>query len=505
MRFLSSLFFRYKDHLPLLIGLLLAAPVLFFQAFRFSLPLGYAGMFTLMAELVAEAGFSLPENIPHYGPGGIPFVYPPLAAYLFAVPIKMGLSTWAYLRLVPAVFTLLAFVPFYYLTRELLNSKLAGLVAIVLVAAAPAFYYTHVWSAGIVRGLAVGLCFGGLLFYVRTLKNFSWASFWLSGLLLGLLLATHWMYVAFAALFGAAYLLANWKPQHIKTSFGIFLTALLLAAPWLGLILSRHGLESILAASSSHRNIEFLVIFQDSRAALAFLAENFRHITDNFFLMLLALPGFVLLLIRRQFHLPLAMLMVMLMGEASFYSVIVAGMLAGAFCAWVYRFFLDAKRENRPLWVSVGLALLVVLAVGFSTASGVLQIYRYEPEIDVYSLKMAQFVREETDLNVDYYYIGKINEAEWFPYLLDRTPVIGIWGSEWKGTYAEQLETMIAMRACQNDKDWACMQSLLDQQNANPDLLIGPANRWLELEIRDTREWDVIYRDERYLVWERRR
>jgi asparagine N-glycosylation enzyme membrane subunit Stt3 len=504
MRFLSGQISRHKEKLPLLAGLMFVAPVLFFQAFRHSFPLGYAGMFTLMAELVAGAGFGLPENIPHYGPGGIPFVYPPLAAYLFAAAMKMGFPTWAYLRLAPALFTLLALIPFYYLAKELLNSKLAGLAAIVLVAVAPAFYYTHVWSAGIVRGLAVGLCFGGLLFYVRALKDFSWGSFWLSGLLLGLLLATHWMYVAFAALFGAAYMLTHWNPRHIKTSLGILLTALLLAAPWLGFIVSRHGLESILAAASSHRNVEFLTLFQDSRAALAFLSENFRHITDNLFLMLLALPGFILLVARRQFHLPLVMLLVMLMGEASFYSVIVAGMLAGAFCAWVFRFFSIEKQQNRPLWVSGGLGLLAVLAIGLSAASGISQIYRYEPEIDVYSLKMAQFVREETDPNVDYYYIGKINEAEWFPYLLDRAPVIGIWGSEWKGTYAEQLEIMIAMRACQNDKDWGCMQSLLEQHNANPGLLIGPANRWLELEIRETREWEVIYRDERYLVWERR-
>jgi hypothetical protein len=505
MRFLSSRVLRYKELLPLLAGLLLVAPVLFFQAFRFSLPLGYAGMFTLMAELVAGAGFGLPENIPHYGPGGIPFVYPPLAAYLFAAAMKMGFPIWAYLRLVPALFTLLAFIPFYYLVKELLDSKIAGAVAIILVATAPAFYYTHVWSAGIVRGLAVGLCFGGLLFYVRALRNFSWVSFWLSGILLGLLLATHWMYVAFAALFGVVYLITNWKPLHIKISLGILLTALLLAAPWLGLILSRHGLESILAASSSHRNVEFLVIFQDSRAALSFLAENFRHIADNFFLMLLALPGFVLLVMRRQFHLPLVMLMVMLMGEASFYSVIVAGMLAGAFCAWVFQFISGASHQNRPLWISGGLALLAVLTIGLSAWGGIAQIYRYEPEIDVYSLKMAQFVRQETGPDVTYYYIGKINEAEWFPYLLNRTPVVAMWGSEWKGTYAEQLDTMIALRACQNHKDWACMQALLEQHNASPNLLIGPAKRWLELEIRDTREWDVIYRDERYLVWERRR
>lgn len=75
-----------------------------------SLPLGCAGMFTQMAEQIAGANFVLPAEIPYYGPGGIPFVYPPLGHYLFALYLKTGLSPWAYLRRFLAVLSFPGFI-----------------------------------------------------------------------------------------------------------------------------------------------------------------------------------------------------------------------------------------------------------------------------------------------------------------------------------------------------------------------------------------------------------
>ncbi len=157
---------QYKKHIPLLVVVLLTAPIIFFQSFRFSYPLGYGGMFTLIAEKISEANFGLPMSIPHYGPGGIPLVYPPFAMYPFALAIKMGVPIWFYLRIVPAIFTLLAIIPFYYFTLELIDSKGAAIVAAVLAITVPAVYYTHVWSAGVVRALALCFCLAGLLLYL---------------------------------------------------------------------------------------------------------------------------------------------------------------------------------------------------------------------------------------------------------------------------------------------------------------------------------------------------
>ena len=123
----SDLSQRYRKHFPLLVALLLSAPIIFFQAFRYSFPLGYAEMFTMIAEKIVDSNFQLPASIPHYGPGGIPLVYPPLGMYVFALAIKLGVPIWFYLRVIPAIFTLLAVVPLYYLTLELVESKIASI------------------------------------------------------------------------------------------------------------------------------------------------------------------------------------------------------------------------------------------------------------------------------------------------------------------------------------------------------------------------------------------
>lgn len=506
MKTLLSRLPHWQNHIPLLIGLLLAFPVLFFQAFRYSFPLGYAGMFAQMAEQIAQANFVLPMTTPHYGPGGFAFVYPPLALYVFALALKIGVPTWTYLRLAPAVFMLLALIPLYFLTLELTESKIAASVTMVLLATAPSAYYTHVWSAGIVRALALCFCLTGLFYYVRSLKNFSWRSFFLAGLFLGLLLITHWLYILFAALFGIAFLIANWKPIHLRTSVGILVTALLTAAPWLGLTLARHGLSSLLIASTSHSNTAFLGFLQNLTAALQLVGGNLKYVTDNWFLATLAFPGLILLVMRKRIALPLAFLFILLMGEAFFYTVLVADMLAGVFSSYLIEELPKLIEKKRPAFPQLFRTLpviLTLLAVLLSAASGLSQIARYQPEIDTYSLQMAKSIRGETDPEATYLYIGKINEAEWFPYLLDRTPVFALWGSEWKGNYDQQSQALVDLRECQLKKDWACMEDLQRQQNVAPDLLIGPNQRWLAIQIKDTHVWKTIYTDDRYLVWER--
>jgi len=506
MPIFSAFFQKYRNQLPLLISLILALPVLFFQALRFSFPLGYAGMFTLIAEKIARNGFALPMEVPYYGPGGIPLVYPPLALYVFALALKIGISTWAYLRIMPAVFTLLALIPLYYLTLEIADSKSASLMAVVLVITAPAVYYTHVWSAGVVRALALGFCLAGLLFYLRSIRNFSWRNFFLAGLFLGLLLITHWLYVLFAALFGLACLLSEWKLTRVWISAGILLVALMVAAPWLALILERHGLSSLLMASASHRNVDFIVSMQQIADAGKFILGNLAYVTDNWFVTALALPGLILLLFRKKFQLPLAFLLILLMGEASCYTEILAGMLAGVFSAEVLQMLSTQNQLKKDLasrFMLFGAGLVLFALILASALSGISQIAKYEPEIDLDSLALATYVKNNTSPEATYLLVGKINEAEWFPYLLDRTPVFAMWGSEWKGTYAQQLEIMTALRECQLQKNWACMENLQQTQNVSPTLLIIPNQRWLIAQIKDTHLWESLYSNQRYLVWKR--
>ena len=487
--------------------MLLAAPIVFFQAFRYSFPLGYAGMFTQIAEQIAEADFRLPMNIPHYGPGGIPLVYPPFAMYVFALASRLGISTWHYLRFAPAVYSLLALIAFYYFTAEVVKSRVAGLTAVILVISQPAVYYTHVWSAGVVRAPALFFCMAGLFFYLKAIRRFSWPSFILAGLFLGLVVTTHWLYVLFAALVGLACLIAEWKVSAIPVALGILGLALLVAAPWLVLILERHGMASILMASSSHRNIYFFTSLNEIPQAMQFILGNLGYVTDNVYLTLLAVPGCILLVLQRKFHIPLAFLFILFMGEASFYSEILAGIMAGVCVAEIFQRITNPEALKNPstaqlAWLAVAAATVICFVL--ASVAGLKQIVQYQPEINAQSLKMADFIRKNTDPGATYLFIGKINEAEWFPYLFDRTPVFAQWGSEWKGEYDRQSEILVALRGCQLEKSWPCMQTIQQENSVSPDLLVIPNKRWLVQAVTKTEDWDRIYKDDLYLVWKKK-
>jgi hypothetical protein len=508
MQNLSNLLPRYKKHLPLLLAVLIAAPIVFFQALRYSFPLGYAGMFTMIAEEIAGANFKLPMSIPHYGPGGIPLIYPPFAMYVFALADKLGVATWLYLRFAPAVFSLLALIAFYFFTAEVVESRVAGMAAVILVITQPAVYYTHLWAAGVVRAPALFFCMAGLFFYLKALRRFSWWNFLLAGGFLGLLVTTHWLYVLFAALVGLACLIAEWKVSGIPVALGILGVALLVAAPWLVLILERHGVASVLMASSSHRNFDFLASLRDIPQAIQFIRDNLGYVTDNVFLTVLAIPGCVLLILQKKFHIPLAFLFILFMGEASFYSEILAGIMAGVCIAEIFRRVPGPDQWKHPGLLQLTWLVITGVAVFcfiLSTMNGLKQIVQYRPELRQQSLKMAAFVRENTDPAATYLFIGTFNGAEWFPYLFDRTPVFAQWGSEWKGDYARQTEILIALRKCELEKSWPCMEAIRQENSVSPDLLVISNKNWLIRAVKDTKEWERIYQDEIYVVWKKSR
>jgi hypothetical protein len=261
-------------------------------------------------------------------------------------------------------------------------------------------------------------------------------------------------------------------------------------------------------ALSSHRNTDFFTSLQEISPAVQFITDNLAYVTGNWGLTALAFPGFIILLVRRKFHLPLAFLLILFMGEASFYAQILAGIMAGAFAGevihWTASKLAERNSQRIPRLLNLVPALLVLAAALWSITSGLSQIVQYQPEINQSSLEMASFVKANTDSDVTYLFVGRINEAEWFPYLLDRTPVFALWGSEWKGTYAEQLEILNGLRECQLEKDWACMEKIQDQHSVSPDLLIVPNRQWLVRQIKDTKNWNRLYIDEFYLVWQRR-
>jgi len=91
-------------------------PLYLINSFRFDTPVGYAGLFSLFSDALRQNNFIIPFNVPFYGPGGVPFAYPPLGFYLTAVLTKITkLSMFQYLRWAPPFLALIAFLAMYLL------------------------------------------------------------------------------------------------------------------------------------------------------------------------------------------------------------------------------------------------------------------------------------------------------------------------------------------------------------------------------------------------------
>ena len=189
----------------------ISAAFLFYNAFRFSFPVAFAGMYTLMAEQIADGGFSLPMQIPYYGPGGVPFAYPPLALYVMAAFLKFDVSMITYTRYVPPVFSLLALAPLYLLAKELTRSHFAAGLTVMYAVFSPALYISHTWAAGIVRALSFFFMLWGLYFFNRMLREEKLSLGALAGVFGGLATLTHLYYALFFALWAICWAAAYWK------------------------------------------------------------------------------------------------------------------------------------------------------------------------------------------------------------------------------------------------------------------------------------------------------
>ena len=127
---------------------------------------GTGGLYLAFANEIAGHGYRLPETIPHYTQGGIPFVYPPLAFYLEAVLLHgLGIPEPWVVHALPPLLAILA-MPLLYLMTKVLGLPLpARLLALFVFAVMPSALEEPIQPEGLSEatgmltliGLGIGL------------------------------------------------------------------------------------------------------------------------------------------------------------------------------------------------------------------------------------------------------------------------------------------------------------------------------------------------------------
>jgi len=491
--------------LVLITALLVSAPLIFWNAVRYSLPIGYAGMFTLMSDQIAQNGFRLPLEVPYYGPGGVPFAYPPLGLYLFALAIKLTGATFSYLRFMPAVFSLLAFVPLYFLTNELSDSILAAAAAVLLAAAAPNLNISHIWAGGVVRSPAFGLSLFSIYFFVRAVKKFDWRDVTLAGICFGVTVLTHLTYALFAALWIAIWTFLHPHLKSWLSAVSLAVIGTLLVLPWVGVILARYGWGVFAGALDSHGNKDFVSSLTGITSVFSRVQGNLlQAFSDPLFAFLIGL-GILFLFLRRKPAIIVVMFaLTLLLGDAERFLVvtgcILGGIGIGGLSVYLQRLL---KKLNRPSALIVT-SLIVIILSAFIWQRGLDAIDHFSPRLTASTFEMTRYLEPNTPSGSSFLALVPQDEAEWLPYLMRREPVLAQWGSEWLGTYQKQTRLMLQAKECEYLQDVGCLDELIASLGRSPDYLITlKKDGHLADALSMTNEWQEVYYNDRYFVWSR--
>jgi hypothetical protein len=440
-----------------------------------------AGLYLHIAERISELGYALPETIPHYTNGGVPFAYPPLMFYAVAVIRDVtGVDPITISRFLPGLVSLAYLVPLYLLARDLLDSRPQAALTTLVAAVSPPILQWHISAGGIVRAPAFLFSLAGLYAGLRLYRDRD--SRWLvpSLVLFTLTVLTHPVYTVFFAL---SYFLLFL--QFDRTVWGLSRGAvvgfggILLAAPWWTQVMAHHGVGVFTGAAGTHGGIGGGI------PTLSGLANiPLQNLFFGSAVTLLPLLGVAYLLKERRFFLPVWFLAVtVVIGKTRF------TMLVGSFITAVFLLeFVGARLSERPSLgvgrrgvVTAALVLIATagLAGGAMYTTGDVDAHAGSPSlpqfIDHDDVEAMEWAERNTDPSATFVVQG--DAAEWFPQQTERTMLVGPWGVEWKGhePYNRQLNLFRDVSSCNSAQ---CMSQTLSEENVRPDYIYLPKGKF---------------------------
>ncbi|WP_276251648.1 hypothetical protein [Haloarcula rara] len=473
---------------PLLVGLAVVAIYLGTNDY----PAYGAGLYVETADAIRANGYALPATVPHYGPEGVPFAYPPLMFYVLAVLRDAGAGAFGTSLYLPPLFTVAALVPTYLLGRDVVGDRRAGTAAALLLVLNPQVLEWHISAGGLVRAPAFVFALWGSYAALRIFRD--GAREWvLPGLAAVTLVAhTHPTYTIFTV---ATYLLFwvgyDRSPTGFVRGAVVGFGALALALPWLATVVSHHGVAVFSGAGHARRSVRRRLPAPRVGADRRRRADGRRRRPAGD-----APPGawrwtaaVWLLFAQPRFAYAVGAIAmvaaVVELGERGVTDRVVAlvdrargrptpetpdrpdgGREADRETALGH-----VSEVVRPETVVAALVVLSLVGLGgvgyeFAGADGT------TPEfVDDDDTAAMAWAADETEPDATFVVFG--DAAEWFPVYADRTILVSPWGAEWRGpdTYGAHLDAFVNGSECANR---SCAEAAMATVDADPDYVYLP-------------------------------
>ncbi|MBI9036077.1 MAG: glycosyltransferase family 39 protein [Bacteroidales bacterium] len=497
----------HKKYILEIIVFLEIVIVYFTNSINHIFPLGYAGLYILISEKISIFPWHIPSIIPFYGPGGIPFAYPPLGMIVGSFFINtLNVQPFVYLRFFPPLMGLFYSIGWYFFVRTITKSRIKGVISVFFLSTMVLVFEYHLTAAGIIRGLALMFLIWGLFWIVKSFQNdrIEKKYILLAGAFFGLTILTHLTYALFFAL--SLVLIALCKSQkslnqRIAIVAIIIFIGISISAIWWVPILSEFGISIFKNVLSTHRGLDFMSkLFHPNQtintALDIFISWGNSHWPG------LTLAGIAFALLRRRWFLILWFISsFILIGEGDRFLLIIGSVLL-ADLLWDILILIYNNKPSKKDQIMIYFAVIFFLV--FSWLASFRNIQSKEPVLNTSIIQMSEWLKKQPSKDVYLFISGSENHdlAEWLPYLSRHTPVVGHWGAEWTGNYKTQFYFWEEIGRCAKEQSLSCIEGITNELQSKPDHYIIPNSLETFIQkLESTGEWKLSFINDNFSIY----
>lgn len=436
--------------------LIIITAILFGAIFRLlpawmaGFPINDGGMFYTMIQDLLNNHY-IPPLFTTYNNANIPFVYPPLGFYLGAfLTDVLGLSTpLVILQWLPAIINIFCIPAFYFLANEILGDKLQGALAALIFALTPHMTAWFSMGGGLTRAPGAFFMLLALANIHQTFTRENPKAIWGAIVFGGLTVLSHTEAPVYTIAFAFYFWLAKSRSFKGLLRAGLIAVGvIIIAAPWYGWIIFKHGFQPLLSAAQSGFHSTFGVL----------RIININSLTEEPYLGLLGVLGILglaFLISGKKYFIPGLLFVVFLANPRSAHTIgnIPLAMAAGYFIVTVILpAITEIKfRRNAVLFFVV----IIPFLLGNSTYYG---FQLAEKHISPGEQEAMQWIANNTPEDSRFLVISGEQSifcdavSEWFPAFSHRQSLGTLQGSEWtKGEMFDKfLGNTVSLQACLN-------------------------------------------------------
>lgn len=413
----------------------------FFPIILAKFPMVDGGMFYVAIGNILANKWRLPDAIT-YNQLNIPFTYPPLGFYFVALMEKIsGINRLDIIQFLPPIYSALSILVIYYLAYVIFEKTSLAAIAAALYALLPRSLWL-IMGGSITRA-------PGMIFSILTIANLYLVFFrgnyrkkWMVMLFGSLTVLSH----PEAAIHTAGIclwflLLATYKRKNIIQGLQILACIVLLTSPWWITILTRYGIQPIIAALGLGGG--------GITGSLMWPLTNFAEEQFLSIITVTALWGAIFKLYKKEFFLPVWLCIPFLISKRSApgYSIIPLALLGSVAIVEFLTPAIAAIRtrnlsEDVPneghifniLKVLVGIIIVYSFASAFWWGMITKDHYVLSEENQI----AMQWVRDYTPPDAKFLILtgetspGWDEIQEWFPVLSERVSLTTTQGKEWQ-------------------------------------------------------------------------